>query len=111
MKLDRAVVDARLADLPGWTRHDDAISRLFVCPTFPDAIAFATRLAFEAEARDHHPDLLICYRRVTVTWTTHDAGGITERDLTGARDTDRIASRVLGPVAAPTPGPLDRVGD
>ena len=56
------------------------------CP----AIAFVTRLAFEAEAHDHHPDMLVSFRNVTVTWSTHSAGGVTEKDVSGARQADRI---------------------
>ena len=52
---------------------------------------FATRLAFSAEAADHHPDLLISYRKVTVTWSTHSEGGITAKDFDAAKDTDRLA--------------------
>ena len=111
MKLDHAIVDIRLAEMPGWTRRDDAIVRELKFPAFADAIAFVTRLAFDAEAKDHHPDLLVSYRRVTVTWTTHDEGGITERDLAGARDTDRIAARFLRSDADAASRPLDRPGD
>ena len=81
-----------VAQLPaGWSRDGDAITRQFTFSGFPDAIAFVTRLAFEAEAADHHPDLLISYRRVTVTWSTHSEGGVTEKDFAGARQSDRIA--------------------
>lgn len=61
--------------------------------TFPDAIAFATRLGFYAESVNHHPDILISYRTVTVTWSTHDAGGVTEKDEAAAAETDRLYSR------------------
>jgi len=86
--LDEAALEQALAGLPGWTAAGNAISRQFVCPTFPDAITFATRIAFDAEAADHHPDLLISYRKVTVTWSTHSAGGVTEKDVAAARATD-----------------------
>jgi 4a-hydroxytetrahydrobiopterin dehydratase len=49
------------------------------------------RLAFDAEAADHHPDLLVSYKRVTVTWSTHSEGGVTEKDVAGARQADVIA--------------------
>ena len=91
MTLDRATVETRLRSLPGWVWRDAALARVYTFPSFPDAIAFATRLAFDAEARDHHPDLLISYRNVTVTWTTHSAGGVTEKDFVGAVESDRIA--------------------
>jgi 4a-hydroxytetrahydrobiopterin dehydratase len=92
MKLSDKDVDARLADLRGWSRQGDAITRQFTFKGFPDAIAFVVRLAFEAEAADHHPDLLVNYKRVTVTWSTHDQGGVTEKDINGARQADGIAA-------------------
>ena len=77
----------------GWTLDKDAISREFTFPSFADAITFVTRLAFSAEAADHHPDLLVRYRKVTVTWSTLSAGGVTEKDFAGARESDRIAGQ------------------
>lgn len=91
MKLSTSDVDARLPALPGWSRKGDALTRLFTFKGFPDAIAFVTRLAFDCEAADHHPDLQVSYKRVTVSWTTHDAGGITEKDFDGARQSDTVA--------------------
>jgi 4a-hydroxytetrahydrobiopterin dehydratase len=91
MKLSSAEIDARLSTLPGWSRKGDAIERQFTFAGFPDAIAFVTRLAFDAQAADHHPDLHVSYKRVTVTWSTHDAGGVTEKDLAGAEQVDGIA--------------------
>jgi 4a-hydroxytetrahydrobiopterin dehydratase len=79
-----------LADLPDWTSDGTAISRQFTCPTFPDAMTFATRIAFDAEAADHHPDLLISYRKVTVTWSTHSEGGVTRKDIAAAKATDAV---------------------
>jgi len=91
-KLATADVDRRLAALPGWSRDADAISRTFVFPSFPDAIAFVTRLAFEAQAADHHPDLRVSYKKVTVVWSAHSEGGVTEKDFDGARKSDQTAS-------------------
>jgi 4a-hydroxytetrahydrobiopterin dehydratase len=93
MKLSVSKINDRLTRMPGWTLRDDAISRQYTFPAFPDAIAFVTRLAFDAEAADHHPDLLVSYRKVTVTWSTHSAGGVTEKDFAGARQSDMIAKR------------------
>ena len=92
MKLSSSDIDARLTQLSGWTRAGEALTRQFTLKGFPDAIAFVTRLAFEAEAADHHPDLLVNYKRVTVTWSTHDAGGVTEKDFEGVQKTDAIAA-------------------
>ncbi len=91
MKLSAKKINTALAGLPGWKLKRDAITREFVLPSFPDAIAFVTRLGFSAEAADHHPDLNLRYKRVRVTWSTHDAGGLTEKDFAGARQSDTIA--------------------
>jgi 4a-hydroxytetrahydrobiopterin dehydratase len=71
----------RLSTLPGWTREGDEIVKTFELPTFADAIAFVTRVAERAEAADHHPDLDIRYRKVRVALSTHDAGGLTDKDF------------------------------
>lgn len=88
-KLTDAQIQAALADLPGWTLTEGAIRRTFTCASFPDAIGFATRVAFDAEAADHHPDFQISYKDVTVTWSTHSAGGVTRKDIDAAALTDR----------------------
>lgn len=86
--LNPAELRTALAALTGWVADGAAISRTFTCPTFPEAMAFAGRVATYAESVDHHPDLLISYRKVTVTWSTHSAGGVTVKDLDGAKATD-----------------------
>ena len=93
MKLSDTDVTSRLAALPNWVRQGDALTRKFTFASFPDAIAFVTRLAFDAEAADHHPDLRVSYRKVTVTWSTHGDGGLTEKDFAGAQQSDMIAAR------------------
>jgi 4a-hydroxytetrahydrobiopterin dehydratase len=95
MKLTAAEIDQALQALPGWTRQGDAVVRQFTFSSFRDAIAFVTRLAFEAEAADHHPDLAINYKRVTVTWSTHDAGGVTRKDVDGVKATNGVAQLFL----------------
>jgi 4a-hydroxytetrahydrobiopterin dehydratase len=92
MALTHDDVTARLRAYPGWQAQGDALVRQFTFPSYPDAIAFVARLAFDAEASDHHPDLLIRYRKVTVTWSTHSEGGVTERDFTGVEQADRAAA-------------------
>jgi 4a-hydroxytetrahydrobiopterin dehydratase len=81
--------------MPGWTYEQNALVRQLTCASFPDAIAFVTRMAFEAEAADHHPDLHISFKRVTVSWSTHSDGGVTEKDFAGARTTNEIAARFV----------------
>ena len=93
MKLSDSDIETRLAGLPGWKRGGDALVKTITFASFPDAIAFVTRLAFSAEEADHHPDLAISYRKVTVTWSTHSAGGITDKDFEGAKQSDMIASK------------------
>jgi 4a-hydroxytetrahydrobiopterin dehydratase len=64
----------------GWREEDDALVREFELDSFPAAIEFVRRLAELAERENHHPDIDIRYRRVLVRWSTHSAGGVTERD-------------------------------
>jgi 4a-hydroxytetrahydrobiopterin dehydratase len=64
----------------GWREEDNALVREFEFESFPAAIAFVGRLAELAESKDHHPDIDIRYRRVSVRWSTHSAGGVTDRD-------------------------------
>jgi len=77
-----------LAGLSGWNAQGDAISRTYTCSSFKESMAFAGRVAAYAESVDHHPDLLISYKKVTVTWSTHDAGGVTAKDIAAAKATD-----------------------
>jgi 4a-hydroxytetrahydrobiopterin dehydratase len=77
-------------DKSDWNEVDGALERTFECASFPAAVAFVNRLAELAEAENHHPDLLLSYRKVTVRWVTHSAGGITERDRSLATATDQI---------------------
>ncbi len=74
-----------------WQEQDGALVREFELSSFPEAIAFVERLAELAESENHHPDIDIRYRRVTVRWTTHDEGGITERDRDMAERTSALA--------------------
>jgi 4a-hydroxytetrahydrobiopterin dehydratase len=75
-----------------WQEQDDALVREFELPSFAAAIAFVDRLAELAEGEDHHPDIDIRYRRVTVRWSTHSAGGITEKDREMAERTSALVS-------------------
>src|SRR5688572_19188645 len=80
-------VESALASLPGWARENDALTRTFTLPSFSDAMRFVNHVADEAERADHHPDMMISYRRVTFRLSSHDAGGITQRDI-------RLAARI-----------------
>ena len=83
----------RLQTLPGWELTGDAIRRQFTFRDFTEAVAFIVRLGFSAEAADHHPDILINYKRVTLTYSTHSAGGLTEKDFAGAEEAANMAAR------------------
>lgn len=92
MKLPAADIAQRIQGLKGWTLHGDAIRKQYVFDGFPEAVAFVNRLAHEAEAADHHPDILIEYKRVTLTYSTHSEGGLTEKDFAGAAVADGLAA-------------------
>jgi 4a-hydroxytetrahydrobiopterin dehydratase len=64
----------------GWAEVDGALQREFKFDTFPDAIAFVNRVAELAEAENHHPDIAVSYRDVTLRWRTHSADAITDND-------------------------------
>ena len=83
--LSDAEVRDGLADLPDWRREGDEIVRDYELESFRAVIAFVGRIADLAEAADHHPDLDIRYNRLHVALTSHDAGGLTQRDLDLAR--------------------------
>lgn len=73
-----------------WSETGGALERTFEFASFTDAIAFVNRLAELAERENHHPDIAVSYRAVTVRWTTHSAGGITDRDRALAAETDSL---------------------
>jgi len=75
-----------------WQVVDGALERTFELPSFPEAIAFVNRVAELAETENHHPDIAVSYKKVTLRWTTHSAGGITERDQELARRSAELAS-------------------
>ena len=80
----------RMGDVPAWHHRGNAIERVFDRGDFASAMRFANRVADAAVAADHHPDMLIAFNRVTLTLTSHDAGGLTERDFALARTIDRF---------------------
>lgn len=80
-RLDDAAVAAGLARLPGWTRVGDELHRTFTFANFVEAFGFMTRAALLAERANHHPDWRNVYKRVEVRLSTHEASGLTQRDL------------------------------
>jgi 4a-hydroxytetrahydrobiopterin dehydratase len=91
MKLSAIEIEQRMKGLTGWSLQGDEIRKQYTFKDFPAAIAFVNRLAPEAEAADHHPDILINYKRVTLTYSTHSDGGLTEKDFAGAAMADRVS--------------------
>lgn len=97
MTLSADEVAVRLAQLAGWTVNDNAIRRQYTFDGFASAVAFVVRVGFDAEAADHHPDILISrYKRVTLTFTTHSAGGLTEKDFAAAAKADQVFETMAG---------------
>ena len=92
-KLTGSARSAALARLKGWTEvaGRDAISKKFNFKDFNEAFGFMARCALIAEKLDHHPEWFNVYNRVEVTLATHDAGGVTERDIKLAQEMDRLA--------------------
>ena len=92
----RPLADAEIAQClkaaPEWQRKGDEISRTYTFSGFTDAIAFVNQMAAHAESVNHHPDILVQYNKVTLTLSTHDAGGITQKDFDFARVADEHVS-------------------
>ncbi len=96
-KLDSTQVAEMLPTLPGWS-HDaqrGAISRTYVFADFIQAFAFMTQIAIAAEKHNHHPEWSNVYKRVTITWTTHDVNGLSRNDVTMARLCDQASAGYL----------------
>ena len=89
--LTKTEINEQVKALEGWTLEGDAIRKQYTFKGFPEAIAFLNRLVPEAEQADHHPDITVNYRRVTLSWSTHDEGGLTAKDIAGAKMADRHA--------------------
>lgn len=80
-----------LANLSGWTREGNAIRRSYTFKTFAEGIRFVDRVAAAADRADHHPDIDIRWTTVTMTLSTHSAGGLTRKDFELAQRIDRAA--------------------
>lgn len=84
-RLDKDAIDRELAATPGWELAEDAIVRTFEFADFMAAIGFVNRVAEIAEEENHHPDIGVRWNKVTLTQSTHVAGGLTEYDFRVAR--------------------------
>ena len=98
MNLTSTEISTLLQALPDWrheTERGGLIAREFKFHDFAQAFGFMAQIAVIAESRNHHPEWFNVYNRVQVTLTTHDAGGLTERDVTLARIADGLARQLL----------------
>lgn len=91
-KMTPAQIQTSLAGVPGWHLQGDLIEREFTFRDFVESMAFVGRVADAAELTQHHPDILIRYSRVKLGFSTHDAGGLTEKDFSAARAADLLAN-------------------
>jgi len=93
VKLAEPQIILALADLPDWKRNGDVIARTFEFKDFPAAMDFTNAVAALAEQAQHHPDIDVRWNQVTLALSTHDAGGLTEKDFALARQCDALALR------------------
>jgi 4a-hydroxytetrahydrobiopterin dehydratase len=95
VKLTAAERARAMKELPDWRAVEgrDAIQRSFKFGNFNEAWGFMTRVALQAEAQDHHPEWFNVYNRVDVTLSTHDCGGVSERDVKLAKTIDKMAGK------------------
>ncbi|NQZ45036.1 MAG: 4a-hydroxytetrahydrobiopterin dehydratase [Flavobacteriaceae bacterium] len=89
-KLTETEIEQGLTSLSGWTLEEGSITKTFTFTDFKEAFAVMTYIAFESEARNHHPEWFNVYNRLTVKLNTHDAGGITQNDFDLAACIERI---------------------
>ena len=99
-KMTEAEIAAALKQVPEWSELNGAIQRTYQFKDFVEAMKFVNHVADAAEKAQHHPDILVRWNKVTLTLSTHDAGGITQKDFDLARKTDGM----MGPAPAPTRG-------
>lgn len=90
-KLTASQIKAALKTVPDWRKRAATIARTFEFKDFPAAIKFVNRVAVLAEKAWHHPDIDVRWNKVTLTLTTHDQGGLTEKDFALASKFDRLA--------------------
>jgi 4a-hydroxytetrahydrobiopterin dehydratase len=93
-KLNAAQAEKALATVPSWARRRSAIRRTFEFRGFLEAIDFVNRVSVRAEKANHHPDIDVRWNKVTLTLSTHDAGGLTEMDFSLARQCDALFGRL-----------------
>jgi 4a-hydroxytetrahydrobiopterin dehydratase len=89
--LTQTEIDQKIKTIPQWQQSKQTISRTFEFKNFVEAIAFVDQLVEPAEAAQHHPDLAISYNKVTVSLSSHDEGGLTDKDFALAKTISNIA--------------------
>ncbi|NJL94244.1 MAG: 4a-hydroxytetrahydrobiopterin dehydratase [Anaerolineae bacterium] len=92
-KLTEEHIQTHLKQLDGWTREGDQIVKTYVLSSYAEGLAFASTIGYMADALNHHPDLLITWKRVTVTLSTHDVGGLSEKDFDLAQRIEALPHR------------------
>lgn len=91
-KLDQTQIEEALKSLDGWSFENNALSRELSFESYMEGIDFVNRLSVKAEENNHHPDLEVGWCRVLVTFTSHDSGGVTKRDVTMAKAVENLLS-------------------
>ena|SRR5688572_24970333 len=104
-KLTEPQIDAQLTSHPEWSETGGALQRTYQFPDFAGSVRFVNAVAEAAESADHHPDILVRYNKVTLTLSTHDAGGITQKDFDLAGRIDQIFGSSEEPVGGVGGGP------
>lgn len=90
MKLSDDHIQAKLVSLEGWQRDGNSITKTYKLSSFPAAIMFVGTVGHLAEAANHHPDILVQWRNVTLTLSTHSEGGLTDTDFKLAAQIDNL---------------------
>lgn len=89
--LSEGEINERLKGLKGWDHRGNEITKRFQLKNFVESVGFVNKVSILAEKADHHPDILIRYKNVTLTLSTHSEGGLTERDFNLAREIDGLS--------------------
>ena len=95
-KMTEAQINSAMERVPNWAETGESIQRTVALKNFLESMALVNRIAAEAERVNHHPDILIRYNKVTLTLSTHDAGGLTSKDFDLARTIDTLVATKAG---------------
>ena len=91
-RLAEAAIGEAIAHLPGWAHVADRIAKTYRFANYHETVAFVNAVAWIAHRTDHHPDLSVHYNRCVVSYSTHDAGGVTQNDLVCAARVERLVA-------------------